>query len=85
MKTITLRNIPKELALRLEQKARTEGLSLGKTAIRLLEEATGLHGKPRPAVHHDLDALAGAWTEEEARTFERSLRGQRKIDPELWR
>jgi hypothetical protein len=84
MKTITLRNIPPELARKLEQKARARRVSLSKAVIELLEEGTGLRrGEPR-VLHHDLDSLAGTWTKEEARAFERSLRDQRKIDPELW-
>ena len=85
MKTITLRNIPPDLARKLEEKKRAEGISLGKAALRVLEEGAGLKRDRRPVLHHDLDSLAGTWTKEEGRIFERSLRGQRKIDPELWR
>ena len=85
MKTITLRNIPPELMLKLEQVARSKGLSITKAALLLLEEGAGVRKVRRPVVHHDLDALAGTWTKEEARIFEKSLRDQRKIDPELWR
>jgi predicted transcriptional regulator len=85
MKTITLRDLPPELASKLEQLARSLGLSPTKAALRLLEESLGLRKARRPIVHHDLDALAGTWTREEARLFEKSIRAQRKIDPELWR
>jgi len=52
----------------------------------LLEEAAGLAGhKSAPARHHDLDALAGTWTREEAKEFDRALRAQRPVDPDLWR
>lgn len=36
-------------------------------------------------VHHDLDALAGAWSKEEAANFEAVLREQRSIDPDVWK
>jgi hypothetical protein len=85
VKTITLRNIPPELARKLEERRRLEGISLGKAALRILEEGAGLKKDRRPVLHHDLDSLAGTWTKEEARIFERSLRDQRKIDPEMWR
>ncbi len=55
---------------------------MNKTVIRLLELATGLAGRKRR--HHDLDHLAGRWSAEEARTFERELARHRRIDPELW-
>jgi len=36
-------------------------------------------------LHHDLDHLAGTWSDEEAAEFDAALAEQRKIDPELWR
>jgi len=84
MKTITLRSIPRDLARVLEQRARAKGQSLAKTVLDLLEESAGIRRQAPPALHHDLDALAGTWTEEEGAAFEAALREQRRIDPELW-
>ena len=84
MKTITLRRIPRDLARVIEKRAREKGLSLAKTVLDLCEEGAGIRRSAQPVVHHDLDALAGTWTQEEAATFEAALRDQRKIDPELW-
>ena len=86
MKAITLRNLPAQLARRIEEEASATGASLNKTVIRLLQRATGL-GEPAAAEvrHHDLDHLAGAWSAEEAAEFDRALAEQRQIDPELWR
>lgn len=82
MKAVTLRNVPPELADRLEQEAATNGTSMNKTVIRLLQRATGLARRRRR--HHDLDHLAGSWKKQEAQEFERELNRQRQIDPELW-
>jgi hypothetical protein len=85
MRTITLRNLPSELEERLEAKAAELGWSLSRTVTRLLEEQ--LLPPPRPPGgrrHDDLDHLAGTWSAEEAEEFDRSLREQRRIDPELW-
>jgi hypothetical protein len=87
MKAITLRNIPKPVARAIERRAREKGTSLNRAVIEMLEDASG---ERRPAqrsrvVHRDLDQLAGSWTAEEAAEFERSLRDQRAIDPELWK
>jgi hypothetical protein len=84
MKTITLRNIPRDLAKVIEKKARASGQSLARTVLDLCKEGAGIRRPAQPALHHDLDALAGTWTEEEAAAFESALREQRKIDPELW-
>ena len=87
MKPITLRQLPDALARLIRRKAETEGLSLNRAVIAVLEERLG--GAPARAHaethHHELDALAGAWSDAEARTFDRALAAQRAIDPELWK
>jgi len=87
MKTITVRNIPSALQSAIRERAEKEGLSLSKTVIRLIGEATGLSrtAAARGPRYHDLDHLAGTWSEEEARIFDEHLSEQREIDPELWR
>jgi plasmid stability protein len=86
MKAITVRNLPPAVARTIRERASREGISTNKAVISLLEEATG-RKRPRGAahVHHELDALAGAWSREESLEFERALREQRTIDPELWK
>jgi hypothetical protein len=87
MKVVTLRKIPPELARRIRRRAEQEGTSASRTVIKLLEEGTGIRpqGTIKKSLHHDLDALAGAWTAPEAEAFERALSGQRRIDPDLWK
>jgi hypothetical protein len=84
---ITVRNLPPAVAKAVREKAKREKLSLNKAIVKLLEEATG-HGQTKvakPVVHHDLDHLAGTWSEEEYQQFMESLREQRQIDPEMWK
>lgn len=85
MKTITLRNIPPVLLRRILQRARESNRSLAATVIALLKERFGLVPSREGSVYHDLDELAGRWTEEEAEVFDSALCEQRAIDPELWR
>lgn len=80
MKAITLRNLPDQVTRSIRQRAATEGISLNRAVIKVLEERLG-----SDSVHHDLDDLAGSWSEAEARAFDRALAAQRAIDPELWR
>ena len=85
MKAITLRNIPPELARKIRLRAVQKRISLNKAVLSLLEEQTGLRAaKSRVQLYHDLDALAGSWTREEAAAFDRSLAQHRNIDPEVW-
>jgi len=34
--------------------------------------------------HHELDALAGTWSEEEAAAFTAAIEDTERIDPEMW-
>ncbi len=85
MKAVTLRNLPPELVRIIRRKAHEKGVSANKAVIRLLEESLGVGEKKEWPLHHDLDALAGSWTGEEASEFERTLAQQRAIDPDLWK
>jgi hypothetical protein len=86
MKTITLRDIPPELARLIRRKAEQEKSSLNKTVVRLLEESAGLRqNKQGKKLYDDLDALAGSWTRKEATDFERALQNQRAIEQDLWK
>jgi hypothetical protein len=81
MTAITLRNIPPKIQEAIEKRAGMTGLSLNRTVIRILEEAFGQSRE----LHHDLDHLAGTWSDEEGTAFEAALSEQRRIDPELWK
>jgi hypothetical protein len=84
MTAITLRNIPPQVQDAIRKRADAEGLSLNRTVIQMLEEAAGQRASSKPTLHHDLDYLAGTWSDAEATAFETSLAEQRKVDPEIW-
>ncbi len=84
MKAITLRNLSPELARVVRRQATEKKMSINKAVISLLEGATGTVRKKQSALHHDLDELAGSWTEAEAAEFEGTLAHQRGIDRDLW-
>ncbi|MBI4198930.1 MAG: hypothetical protein HY535_00445 [Chloroflexi bacterium] len=86
MAAITVRNLPPELARVIRQKAKREKVSLNRAVIDLLERATGLGRRAKPEVlHHDLDDLAGSWSQEEYEEFTEALLEQRQIEPEMWK
>jgi len=84
MSAITVRNLPPAVARAVRDKARKDKVSLNRAIVRLLEEATGEKGGKK-VIHHDLDHLAGRWSEKEYQQFMVALREQRQIDPEMWK
>ena len=85
MNAITVRNLPPAVAKAVREKARKERLSLNKAIVKLLEAATGVAEPDEPVVHHDLDHLAGSWSEAEYEEFMEAAREHRTIDPEMWK
>ncbi len=81
MKAITLRNVPPDLAEALKREKRRRGQSLNRTAIDLLKQSLGV-GTPRS---NGLGRLAGGWSDERARDFERLLAPFGEIDIEMWK
>ena len=81
MKALTIRNLPPAVAEALEREKRRRGSSLNQTVIELLSQGLGV-GTTRA---NGLAAMAGAWTEEDLRDFERSVASFGEVDPELWR
>jgi plasmid stability protein len=85
MKTITIRNIPPPIERAIRQRARARKTSANKAVIGLLDDRLGSSVSEPAAEYHDLDELAGVWSEREARSFDESLARQRALDKELWK
>lgn len=84
MKPITIRNVPDGVAHAIRKKAETEGTSLNKAVIGLLEQGLNSSGKRAKKPRRDLSRFAGTWTKEEADEFDKVLGELRRIDPEVW-
>lgn len=84
--TLTIRNLPPEVAKAIRQRAVKNKTSLNRAVLGLLEESIPARaGGGKKHIYHDLDALAGSWCSEEAAEFERALDGQRDVDEEIWK
>jgi hypothetical protein len=81
-KTLTLRDVPPDLASLICDRAAEGHLSFSQALIALLHEQ--MAPTPPRKKRRDLGYLAGSWNEEESRAMEESLREQRKIDPKAW-
>ncbi len=81
MKTITLRDIPEDIAREIEERAHKRRQSLNRTVIEMLSECVT---DSAPRIHHDLDHLFGVWEPDEAEQVEAELAAQRNVDQEIW-
>jgi hypothetical protein len=71
---------------RLRRRAEREGTSLNSLVVRILQEDSGAPRAAKALVKFDdLDALAGTWTIQEARAFERDTAAFSEVDPALWK
>lgn len=86
MATMSIRGIDRKAVDRLKRQARSEGSSLNKLAVRLLQgEAPKLRGAAALQTYEDLDALAGTWTSRQAYQFEHGIAAFSEIDSALWK
>lgn len=81
MRALTIRNLPPDVADALEREKRRRGQSLNQTVIDLLGQGLGV-GRSRS---NGLRRLAGRWSDQELRDFERATAPFEEVDEELWR
>ncbi|MCT4367011.1 MAG: hypothetical protein N3Z28_05000 [Synechococcaceae cyanobacterium MAG-AL2] len=82
MATISVRGLDDSQLERLKQEARAEGVSLNRRVLQVLQGSTAT---PKSGSHHDLDALIGAWNDEDAAEFAAAVAPFEAIDPALWK
>ena len=86
MKQLTIRGVDSKLHHDLKAEADRRGLSINRYVLSVLRTALGIDNRNQrtPIQYHDLDHLAGTWTEADVAEFERQLAAQRTIDEDLW-
>jgi len=85
MKAITIRGIDDELEAALKDSAKEKDESLNKTMLRLLRTALNLDRPKLYREYHDIDHLAGTWSEADEEEFLKSQEGFRQVDEDLWK
>jgi hypothetical protein len=78
---LTVRNLPKEIAVALEKEKRKRGKSLNQTVIDLLGQSLGVTGTRSNGVAR----LAGTWTDTEHQEFLAAMPVFEEIDREFWK
>jgi hypothetical protein len=87
MTTINVRGLSKELLSKLKQQARSEGSSLSRLVVRLLQDHAGTEPTTSFGARRfvDLDALADTWNAQQVDAFERAIVPFSQVDPLLWK
>ena len=81
----SVRGVEEQALRRLERTAKRRGISLNRLITEMLTAGGLGPAKPVLAEHDDLDHLAGTWTAQDAKAFERATAPFEQIDEALWR
>lgn len=80
-----LRNVPPQVMAMLKKEAAKKKMSINSFILSMLEQGLGMI---RPAtkkiIFHDLDHLAGTWSNKDQEEFEKNIKPFEEIDKELW-
>ncbi|HEY0554947.1 MAG TPA: hypothetical protein VGG20_11815 [Thermoanaerobaculia bacterium] len=83
MESLTIQNLPSELAQALERESLRLQAPLDQTVIELLRRALRIGSLE--GVRNGLARLAGTWTPEEHARFEADVAVTEQVDEDLWR
>lgn len=79
-----LRNIAPDVMSLLKKEATKQKISVNSLILMIVERGLGIPDKQQRAVFHDLDYLAGTWSEQDKKTFDDHTKSFEKIDGEIW-
>jgi DNA polymerase III delta subunit len=80
-RAIVLENLDDASAIWIEQEAERRGLSVEQVALELIQQAIKA---AQLKTYHDLDDLAGTWSDEEADEFLSVIADFERVDEKLW-
>ncbi len=86
MANLSVRGVEAKSLRRLKQTAKRRGISVNRLIADVLNAEMGIAPTAEKLVaHDDLDKLAGTWSKQESREFERAIASFEQIDEGLWR
>ncbi len=82
---IDLQDVDKVIVQELYREAEQRNMSINSFVLHLVRSGLAvLQKKSQLQVYHDLDDLAGTWSDEEAALFESAVADFENIDKGLW-
>ena len=85
MATMTVSGIDTEVAKLLKDQPNSEWISVNALLLKMVKESLGVEKKRRTKIYHDLDHLAGTWSEKDLKEFLKNVEDLEKVDKELWK
>lgn len=86
MANVSLRGVSEELKKGLKIEAQRKNQSVNALLLNLISKGLGLEDKRSYRKRdHDLDALAGTWSPDDAAEFEAATASFNKIDDTIWK
>ena len=79
-----LRNIAPDVMSLLKKEATKQKISINSLILLIVERGLGIARQTKKNVFHDLDYLAGTWSDKDKKTFDDSTKSFEKIDKEFW-
>jgi hypothetical protein len=78
-----LRNVPPDVMSLLRREATKQKLSINSLILQIIEQGLGIAHPTKKAVFHDLDHLAGTWSNKDKKAFDDNIKSFENIDKEL--
>jgi hypothetical protein len=79
-----LRNIAPDVMSLLKKEALKQKTSVNSLILKLIGRGLGIAYPTKKALFHDLDYLAGTWSNKDKELFDENVKSFEKIDEELW-
>lgn len=84
MPGFSLRGIDEQVHRALKERAERSGISINALILDCIHKGLGIGGAKRNK-YHDLDHLAGTWTDREKEEFLAAVRDFEAVDEGLWK
>ncbi len=82
---VHLRGLDDRLFSTLKQTASVQKISMNRLVLNLLHLSLGFPQEHKSHVYHDLDKLAGTWSNKETKEFLHNLSDFEQIDQDIWK
>lgn len=79
-----LRSIDPNVMFLLKKEAAKQKISVNSLILEIIGRDLGIVCHTKKNVFHDLDDLAGTWSDKDKKRFDENVKPFEKIDQELW-